>query len=118
MVSVVDEASFDSTASGSAGESTWVVLKFGGTSVSAAANWETIAGLVRNRIAAGLQPVVVHSALQGVSNSLQDLVTRAADSDVADELAAIRDQHLQLANELRQATIGALPIPHRYQRWP
>jgi diaminopimelate decarboxylase/aspartate kinase len=41
----------------------WVVLKFGGTSVSSADNWRNIVGVVRERIDAGLRPLVVHSAL-------------------------------------------------------
>ena len=49
--------------------SNWVVMKFGGTSVSVAENWSTIADLVRNRLADGLQLLIVHSALKGVSNA-------------------------------------------------
>ena len=41
----------------------WLVMKFGGTSVATAAHWETIVRLVRERIAVGFRPVVVHSAL-------------------------------------------------------
>ncbi|HUD97128.1 MAG TPA: hypothetical protein VMO24_06255 [Woeseiaceae bacterium] len=59
-------------------DSPWVVMKFGGTSVSTAENWRTIATLIRNRQAAGLNPVVVHSALRGVSNAL----TATLDSSV------------------------------------
>ena len=41
----------------------WVVLKYGGTSVAAAGNWPMIAGVLRERQANGLRPVLVHSAL-------------------------------------------------------
>ena len=44
-------------------ESPWVVMKFGGTSVSSPDNWQIIAQLIRNRLDEGLHPVVVHSAL-------------------------------------------------------
>ena len=61
--------------------SPWVVMKFGGTSVSSAKNWHTIADLVRHRVEAGLQPVIIHSALQGVSNGLATLLELAATAD-------------------------------------
>ena len=60
------EASGELGASPEIAASEWVVMKFGGTSVSSGACWETIAELVRNRLADGLKPVIVHSALQGV----------------------------------------------------
>ncbi|HEX7063070.1 MAG TPA: bifunctional aspartate kinase/diaminopimelate decarboxylase [Woeseiaceae bacterium] len=100
----VREAAFaDSAALGArpeAAASPWVVLKFGGTSVSSADNWRIIAGLVRNRLEAGLRPVVVHSALQGVSNALHAVVERAAEEDPAPALDALRAQHYALAEAL------------------
>jgi diaminopimelate decarboxylase/aspartate kinase len=98
------EAGFADGASLGAGaevaNSPWVVMKFGGTSVSTADNWRTIAALVANRIAGDLKPVIVHSALQGVSNALNDLLRIAADNDPRPALAAIRDQHYRLAGDL------------------
>ena len=55
----------------------WVVLKFGGTSVSSVANWRNIAGVVEERRRAGLRPVVVHSALSGVTDRLESLLAAA-----------------------------------------
>ncbi|MGI9221439.1 MAG: bifunctional aspartate kinase/diaminopimelate decarboxylase [Woeseiaceae bacterium] len=98
MESSIEEASFESDSPEL--DSTWVVLKFGGTSVAAASNWATIAGLIRNRLEAGLKPVVVHSALKGISNSLEALLDRAIDGDVSEQVDAIREQHTQLAAEL------------------
>ena len=43
-------------------DSLWVVLKFGGTSVSSISNWKNVAHVVRERLDEGLRPVVVHSA--------------------------------------------------------
>ena len=37
--------------------SKWVVLKFGGTSVSSVANWKNVAGVLKERLAEGLRPV-------------------------------------------------------------
>ena len=98
------EADFeDSAALGAPSDvakSPWVVMKFGGSSVSTLANWETIAELLRRRLAEGLRPVVVHSALEGVSNALEELLDEALAGDASDKLASIRDQHLELADAL------------------
>ena len=80
--------------------SSWVVMKFGGTSVSTAASWSTIAGLVRNRLADGLHPVIVHSALKGVSNMLDEILRDAAAGKATDGLSVIREQHYQLAESM------------------
>lgn len=80
--------------------SKWVVMKFGGTSVSTAENWEKIATLLRLRIDSGLQPVVVHSALKGVSNALEDLLDAAVAHDPSAVLEQIRQQHYDLADAL------------------
>ena len=80
--------------------SSWVVMKFGGSSISTADNWQTIAGLLRRRLEAGLNVLVVHSALQGVSDALQAIMHGAVDGADAHGLAAIRAQHLELAAAL------------------
>ena len=84
-----------------ASTSAWVVLKFGGTSVSSPERWETIAGLLRQRQAEGLRPVIVHSALATVSNKLDELLHRALEADVTAEVAGIRELHLRLAAGLQ-----------------
>ena len=80
--------------------SPWVVMKFGGTSVSSAENWQTIARLIRNRLDDGLRPVIVHSALAGVSNRLAKSLKEAAAGTKTEELEAIRTQHYDLAKAL------------------
>ena len=42
--------------------SAWIVLKFGGTSVSSLANWTNIARIVAERRAGGERVLIVHSA--------------------------------------------------------
>jgi len=81
-------------------ESPWVVLKFGGSSVSSAENWSTIAKLIRNRLADGLRTVVVHSALSGVSNELENILQESAAGKTSAGLAMIREQHYELAKAL------------------
>ena len=78
-------------------QSSWVIMKFGGTSVSTVESWETIAGLVQARLDAGLRPVIVHSALRGVSNALEETLDSAVRGNPGDRLAQIRKQHYDLA---------------------
>ena len=78
----------------------FVVLKFGGTSVSSAANWRNIRDVLRSRLAEGLQPVVVHSALSGVTDRLDGLLDRGAVASHAAVLATIEAVHTALAHEL------------------
>ena len=59
-------------------DSPWVVLKFGGTSVSSANNWKNVAAVVRMRLAEGVRPVVVHSALSGITDRLEQLLLTGA----------------------------------------
>jgi len=73
MNKTIVEANFYAEATADSPESNWVVIKFGGTSVSTAEHWATIAAVVRNRLAVGLKPVLVHSALQGVSSGLEEI---------------------------------------------
>ena len=99
-----NEAGFDSGtdlgASDNIANSPWVVMKFGGTSVSCAENWATIAGLVKNRLDEGLRPVIVHSALYQVSNALESLLEIAVNGDPEEGLESIRKQHYELADSL------------------
>jgi diaminopimelate decarboxylase/aspartate kinase len=82
-------------------DSPWVVLKFGGRSVSTADNWAIVARLIRERLEEGVRPVVVHSALVGVSNALIALLDAAvAGADTDEKLAKIRAQHDALARDL------------------
>ncbi len=48
--------------------SRWVVVKFGGTSVSSLANWRNIALVVKRRLEAGHRVLVVHSAITKITD--------------------------------------------------
>jgi diaminopimelate decarboxylase/aspartate kinase len=78
----------------------FVVLKFGGTSVSSRERWLTVADEVRQRLAAGLRPVVVCSALSQVTNQLEALVDAGAHGAHGPLLAALRERHEAFAREL------------------
>ena len=65
------------TAGATPSSSSWVVLKFGGTSVSSVTNWKNVAVVLQERLAEGLRPVVVHSALSGITDRLEQLLTLA-----------------------------------------
>ena len=78
----------------------WVVLKFGGTSVSSVANWHNIASVVRARIAASLRPVIVHSALSGITDRLESLLSAAASGTHLGVLEQIDAKHRDLARNL------------------
>jgi len=101
--SITDSELADSASLGApqaVANSPWVVMKFGGSSVSTAKNWQTIAGLLQRRLDEGLQPIVVHSALQGVSNALDEVLTSAVNGDPSSALDEIREQHYELAEAL------------------
>ncbi len=98
--------------SGQAGaaDAPWLVLKFGGTSVSGVRQWGFIHDLLAERLAAGYRPFVVHSAVAGISNRIQAMLQKAIAGDVRDDLAAIEAVHAKLAMDLGldgQALLGA-----------
>jgi aspartate kinase len=90
------------------GSTEWRVLKFGGTSVSSLANWRNIAGVVRRCLAAGESPLVVHSALSGITDALERLLAAALAGESAAILAEIRGRHEALAGELGVAVPAGL----------
>ena len=104
MTTAISEAAFEDSASLGApdgiAESPWIVMKFGGTSVSTAESWQTIAELVKARLDDGFKPVIVHSALAGVSNALANILEAAVSGDPSDLLEDVREQHLDLAKSL------------------
>lgn len=82
-------------------ESEWLVLKFGGTSVSSLERWRTIADTLGQRLASGHRLVVVCSALSQVSNRLESLLEAAERGrDVHRGLDALRRDHSELASAM------------------
>lgn len=92
-------------------DSPWVVLKFGGSSVSSIANWRSIARVLRARLEEGVRPVVVHSALSGITDRLETLLMRAVRGDYRAALDDLEKRHRDLAGELG---IQAVPELERH----
>lgn len=87
----------------------WVVLKFGGTSVSTRQRWETIATQAKAKLDAGKRPVIVCSAVSGISNALEKLLQEAVSGDSETTLQTIVERHRQLAEDLEidlEAAVG------------
>ena len=89
----------------------WVVLKFGGTSVSTVDRWDTIVRRVALLQSRGLRVWVVVSALSQVTNNLERAVAEALASTASPgasssqnyaspSLVWIRETHARLAREL------------------
>ena len=80
--------------------SPWIVLKFGGTSVSTLATWRNIAAVVKRRGAEGASVMVVHSAVSGITDRLEKLLAAALAGEHNSAMAAIESRHTQLCDEL------------------
>jgi diaminopimelate decarboxylase/aspartate kinase len=76
----------------------WIVLKFGGTSVSRRNRWDNIGRIAAGRMAEdGARVLVVVSALSGVTNALQAIADGA---DAAAGIEALVARHRDFAREL------------------
>jgi len=80
--------------------SRWVVVKFGGTSVSTLVNWQNIALIVKRRLDSGARVLVVHSAITKITDMLEKLLAAAIAGNPDEALRAIEDRHKTLATEL------------------
>jgi diaminopimelate decarboxylase/aspartate kinase len=77
-----------------------MVLKFGGSSVSALTNWTNIARIVAARRELGARLLIVHSAITGITDCLERLLDAALLHAHEEELRAIEERHRRLAAEL------------------
>ena len=83
------------------GQGDWIVLKYGGSSVSQRARWDAIGERVRVCRAEGARVLVVVSALSGVTNALQALAdVRDQPQAMAERAAAIARRHREFVVEL------------------
>lgn len=85
----------------------FVLLKFGGTSVATLSGWQTIAGRVTYCLENKQHPVVVCSALAGVTNQLQLLASGLfSEGESATALQQIIQQHKALLDEAGVGNAG------------
>src|SRR6185437_12230803 len=80
--------------------SAWIVLKFGGTSVSSLPNWLNIAKVAEARRVAGARVLIVHSAITGITDRLEKLLDSSVAQVQSEELRLIEERHRKLASEL------------------
>ncbi|KGQ17718.1 Bifunctional aspartate kinase/diaminopimelate decarboxylase protein [Lysobacter dokdonensis DS-58] len=79
----------------------WVVLKFGGTSVSRRNRWDTIGRIASKRMAdENVRVLVVVSALSGVTNELQAIAYSAAGEPFDAHFDALVERHRAFCTEL------------------
>ena len=105
--------------------SRWVVVKFGGTSVSSLANWQNIALVVKRRLEAGNRVLVVHSAVSKITDGLEKLLASAIEgkpvvdtTSLLNTVAALKPGSQAALTLLRErsevkvkVTVGRRPIP-------
>ncbi|GAA5521527.1 bifunctional aspartate kinase/diaminopimelate decarboxylase [Aliifodinibius salicampi] len=82
------------------GDSKWIVLKFGGTSVASAENWKNIARVVEQRKSEGFSVCLVHSALSGISDCLEEIIAHAPKNNTGDLVQRVKERHLELGEAL------------------
>lgn len=80
--------------------SKWIVLKFGGTSVSSLENWKKIASVVKKRRNKGYNICIVHSALSGISNMLEEIISHPSEHHISDQAKHIKQRHIELGHVL------------------
>ena len=81
--------------------SSFVVMKFNANSISSKRNWETIVSLLKNRQADNRTPIIVHSALKGISKYLNEIIYNPTSTDSKEILKKIKEEHYSLAASLQ-----------------
>ncbi|MBA2650265.1 MAG: bifunctional aspartate kinase/diaminopimelate decarboxylase [Legionella sp.] len=77
-----------------------IITKFGGTSVSSRNTWNNIAAITQRHLAAGVQPIIVCSALTQISNKLEKAKEAALLEEHHSIFLDIQQSHFRLAEEL------------------
>ena len=81
-------------------ERDFIVLKFGGTSVSSEEKWATIDRIVASRTTPTTRPVIICSALSQVSNQLETIIAKAILSQHIPLVESLKAQHDALLDAL------------------
>ncbi len=92
--------------------SPWMVMKFGGTSVSSTECWSTICEQASRNLTDGKRVMVVVSALSGATNLLTRLTEGPAAVEIDGIMSELREKHWQLYDAL-----GLTPSKSFEDRW-
>ena len=90
----------------------WVVMKFGGTSVSSVDCWSTICEQAGSKLSAGKRVMIVVSALSGVTNLLTRLAEGVKQQERDEILFELQAKHRNLYQSL-----GLTPSPMFEGHW-
>jgi len=90
----------------------WIVMKFGGTSVSSSECWLTISQQATARMAEGKHVLIVVSALSGVTNLLTQLAEGSGVDYREQILSEVEARHRELLNSL-----GLDSVPEFERHW-
>lgn len=94
-----------------------IVTKFGGTSVSTRHTWQNIAAITQQHIDAGVQPIIVCSALTQISNKLEKTIEAALLDEHHSIYADIEQSHRQLAQALEVDIKLIADELHQLKQW-
>lgn len=78
----------------------WVVLKFGGSSVSSLEDWNNIVGIVSAYLEKNVKVAVVHSAFKNVTNQLESIARSATTQGHEQVVQQLKDYHFDMAEQL------------------
>lgn len=78
----------------------WVVLKFGGSSVSTLDDWNNIVQIVSGYLDKNVKVAVVHSAFKNVTNQLETIARGALNNKHSETLEALKTYHKEMAETL------------------
>ncbi|MFD2743874.1 MULTISPECIES: bifunctional aspartate kinase/homoserine dehydrogenase I [Sphingobacterium] len=77
------------------------VLKFGGTSVGSVASIRSVLKIIKKSYEAGEKPIIVLSAMSGITNTLQSMAEDAASGNPFEEgLSKMESLHFEVVKEL------------------
>ena len=87
----------------------WVVVKFGGTSVSTRPRWDAISGIVKAHRDAGKRVLIVVSALSGITDRLKSIGDASADREFGRHaVPEVAELHRRLADDMGLPDHGAI----------
>jgi diaminopimelate decarboxylase/aspartate kinase len=101
----------EATASALAPTAPWVVVKFGGTSVSTRPRWENIRRIAAAHRARGRRVLIVVSALSGITDKLKSIAeSKRDDACCAEVRAEIVGRHEAMLSEFEASSRVALDV--------